>query len=62
MDATVLLERANLLLEQGRYGDAEKHIKQVLEQEPQNDYALSVLARCYLNSGEHDKGIEIIIS
>jgi tetratricopeptide (TPR) repeat protein len=60
MDATVLLERANLLLEQGRYRDAEKQVKQVLEQEPQNDNALSVLARCYLNSGEHDKGIEII--
>jgi tetratricopeptide (TPR) repeat protein len=60
MDVSSLLERANLLLEQGRYKDAEKHIKQVLEQEPENDYALSVLSRCYINNGQYDQGIEAI--
>jgi tetratricopeptide (TPR) repeat protein len=55
-----LIERANLLLAQGRYSDAEKFLNQALALEPDNDYALSVLARCYLNKGEHDKGIEII--
>lgn len=60
MDVSSLLERANLLLEQGRYKDAEKHIKQVLEQEPENDYALSILSRCYLNNGQYDQGIEAI--
>ena len=60
MDVTGLLDRANLLLEQGRNKDAEKQIKQVLEQEPNNDHALSILARCYLNNDEIDKGIEII--
>ena len=54
------IERANLLLEQGRYKDAEKYIRQVLEKEPENDYALSMLSRCYLNSGQYDKGIEVI--
>lgn len=60
MDASSLLERANLLLEQGRYKDAEKHIKEVLEQEPENDYALSILSRCYLNNGQYDQGIDAI--
>jgi len=60
MDVTGLLKRANLLLEQGRNKDAEKQIMQVLDQEPNNDHALSILARCYMNSDEVDKGIEII--
>jgi tetratricopeptide (TPR) repeat protein len=60
MDASSSMERANLLLEQGRYSDAERQVKQVLEQEPENDYALSVLSRCYLNDGQYDKGIEVI--
>ena len=60
MDVNGLLDRANLLLEQGRNKDAEKQVKQVLEQEPNNDHALSILARCYMNNDEVDKGIEII--
>lgn len=60
MDAASQLERASLLLEQGRYKDAEKQVKQILEQDPNNDYALAILARCYMNDGQHDKGIEII--
>jgi uncharacterized protein HemY len=49
MDITGLLDRANLLLKQGRNQDAEKQIMQVLDQEPNNDHALSILARCYMN-------------
>jgi tetratricopeptide (TPR) repeat protein len=60
MDTQVQLERAGLLLEQGRFRDAETQIRQVLEQEPGNDYALSMLARCYLNNKNYDKGIEVI--
>lgn len=60
MDTQVMLERAGLLMDQGRYKDAETHIRQVLEQEPGNDYALSLLGRCYLNSKQYDKGIEVI--
>ena len=60
MDVTGLLDRANLLLEQGRNKDAEKQVMQVLNQEPNNDHALSILARCYMNNDEVDKGIEII--
>jgi tetratricopeptide (TPR) repeat protein len=54
------LERADLLLNQGRPGEAEAWVKKVLEAEPENDYALSVLARCFLNGKQYDKGIEII--
>jgi tetratricopeptide (TPR) repeat protein len=60
MDTQVMLERAVLLMDQGRYKDAETHIRQVLEQEPENDHALSQLGRCYLNTKQYDKGIEII--
>jgi len=60
MDTESLLARANLLLEQGRYRDAEKQIRELLEQEPGNDQALSVLSLCYINSNQYDKGIEII--
>jgi tetratricopeptide (TPR) repeat protein len=59
-DIDALIERATLLLEQNRYQAAEQEIKKVLEIDPQHDFALSVLARCYMNSGQHDKGIEVI--
>jgi len=60
METQVMIERASLLLDQRRFKDAEAHIKKVLEQEPENDYALSLLARCYLNNKQHEKGIEVI--
>jgi tetratricopeptide (TPR) repeat protein len=59
-DISSMLERAELLLNQGRYKDAEQTIKKVLETEPENDHALSVLARCYLNNKRFDEGIAII--
>lgn len=59
-DTTGYLERADLLLNQGRPAEAETWIKKVLEAEPENDYALSVLARCFLNSKRYDKGIQVI--
>jgi tetratricopeptide (TPR) repeat protein len=59
-DISGYLERADLLLQQGRPAEAESWIKKVLETEPENDYALSVLARCFLNSKRYDKGLEVI--
>jgi len=59
-DINTLIERAALLLEQNRYQAAEQEIKKVLAVEPQNDHALAILARCYMNDGQHDKGIETI--
>lgn len=60
IDINAFLERGDLLLEQGRYKDAESFIKQVLELEPENDEALAMLARAYINSGKIDEGIEVI--
>lgn len=60
MNIDSLLERAQLLLEQGRYKDAETHIKQALEQDPDNDYILGMLGRCYVNSKRYDEGIEVL--
>lgn len=59
-EITGYLERADLLLNQGRPKEAESWVKKVLESEPENDYALSILARCFLNSKQYDKGIEVI--
>jgi tetratricopeptide (TPR) repeat protein len=55
---TLLLQRAALLLEQGRTADAEKMIRQALEQEPESSEALALLTRCYYARKAFDKGIE----
>jgi tetratricopeptide (TPR) repeat protein len=59
-DINHLLERAELLLDQGRYKDAELQIKQALSQDPDHDYALGLLGRCYVNNGRYDEAIVII--
>ncbi|MEO5593171.1 MAG: tetratricopeptide repeat protein [Chitinophagaceae bacterium] len=56
----VILDQAKLLLDQGRPKDAEIKIKQFLQQEPDNDYALSLLARCLYDKKQFDEGIEVI--
>jgi tetratricopeptide (TPR) repeat protein len=60
METGVLLDRADILLNQGRYKDAEDSIKQVLQQEPDNDYALAMLGRCYVNTKRYDEGLDVI--
>jgi len=60
VDTSLLLERAQLLLEQSRYKDAETYIRRALEQDPDNDYILSLLGRCYINSRRYDEGIEVV--
>jgi tetratricopeptide (TPR) repeat protein len=59
-ELNLLMERASLLLQQKRYRDAEIVIRQVLEQEPRNERALSLLGRCYLNSKRLDEGIAVV--
>lgn len=61
VDVSILLDRADLLLQQDRHRDAEASIKQALEQEPENDQALSLLARCYFDQKKIDEGIEVIL-
>jgi tetratricopeptide (TPR) repeat protein len=61
-NSEVQLDRARLLLDQGRVNDAIKEVKNVLQQEPENDSALSVYARCLYDKHEFDKGIEVILN
>ncbi len=62
MDNAVLLERAKLLLSQGRTNDAINAVKTLLQQEPENDTALSIYARCLFDKKDFTKGIEIVLN
>lgn len=55
-----LLERAKLLLEQGRSKDAIQQLQQVLQQDPENDFALSLMGRCLYNQKKYDEGMDFI--
>lgn len=59
-DVAPLLERANLLLAQGRPKDAERQLADALRIEPENDYALGLLARCKYDQKQYKEGIDII--
>ena len=59
-DIYQLLERADLLLDQGRYKDAELQIKQALSYDPDNAYALGLLGRCFVNNGQYDEAIAVV--
>lgn len=54
VDTGALLDRASLLLEQGRVQDAESAARQVLSKEPYSDGALALLGRCAYE-GQHFK-------
>jgi len=56
----ILLERAKVLVEQDRHKDAIQQLQQVLQQDPQNDFALSLMGRCYYNQKKFDEGMEFI--
>lgn len=55
MDAYI--ERANLLLKQGRVNDAISQVKTALQLNPDNDEALAMYARCFFDKKEIDEGI-----
>lgn len=59
-DVAPLLERANLLLAQGRPKDAERQLADALRIEPENDYALGLLTRCKFDQQQYKEGIEVI--
>lgn len=56
MDA--FIERANLLLKQGRVNDAISQVKTALEINPDNDEALAMYARCFFDKKEIEEGIK----
>ncbi len=59
-DVAPLLERANLLLAQGRPKDAERQLADALRIEPENDYALGLLTRCKFDQKQFQEGIQVI--
>ncbi len=54
------IERGKLLLEQGRYPDAEKELKKALSSDPENDEALSLLGRLNLDKGQDNEALKLI--
>lgn len=56
----ILLERAKVLLEQGRNKDAQQQLQQVLQSDPQNDFGLSLMGRCLYNQKKYDEGMNFI--
>lgn len=61
-DVAPLLERAQLLLAQGRPKDAERQLADALRIDPENDYALGLLARCKYDQKQIPAGIEAVKS
>lgn len=55
-----MLSRANLLLAQGRAKEAEKQLSDALQQDPENDEALTLLARCKYDQRQFREGIAIV--
>ncbi len=56
---STILERARLLLSQGRTTDAKKELQQVLSQDPGNDIALSLYGQCLLEEKKTDEAITV---
>lgn len=56
----MLLERARVLVEQGRHKDATQQLQQILHHDPGNDYALSLMGRCLYNQKKFDEGMGFI--
>lgn len=60
VNAEVLLNRAQMLLVQGRPRDAERSVTEALGQDPENHFALSLLARCKYELRQPQEGISAI--
>ncbi len=58
-EVEALLGRANLLLAQGRPIDAEQQLTDALRQDPDNDQAISLLARCKYELRQFNEGIAL---
>ncbi len=59
-DISPYLERAQLLLAQGRANDAIAQLKNALQQDPGSDEALSLYARCQFAQKDYEAGIATI--
>ncbi len=54
------IERARLLLQQGRVKDAEKEIGYALQQDPNDDEAILVLAECKVDVKQYNDAVELL--
>jgi tetratricopeptide (TPR) repeat protein len=59
-DTFQFIERARLLLDQGRVNEAMKQLKNALQQDPDNDDALALYARCQYQQKDFNGGIETL--
>lgn len=60
MEVSLHLQRASLLLNQGRVSDAIREVKNALAQEPDNADALALYTRCFYEQDKFTEGIEMI--
>lgn len=60
MEVSMHLQRASLLLNQGRVNDAIREVKNALSQEPDNADALALYTRCFYDQDKFAEGVEMI--
>jgi tetratricopeptide (TPR) repeat protein len=60
MHSTPALSRINILIEQGRYADAERSLRQLLGTDATNVYALALLAEVKLRLDDHEAATAIV--
>ena len=53
------IRRAQLLIGQDRYGEAEKEIGLALQQNPENPFALAMLSECYLENDRRPEALDL---
>ncbi|MEM6319197.1 MAG: tetratricopeptide repeat protein [Bacteroidota bacterium] len=53
-----LLERGNILFHQGRYQAAEKEYFKILAEDPNNPFALAMVAQCYLETNRKKEALD----
>ena len=56
-----LLERGNILYHQKRFPEAEKEYFKILAQDPNNPFALAMLAQCYLETRRKKEALEFAL-
>ena len=61
-DTFQFIERARLLLEQGRVKEAMQQVKNALQEDPDNDDALALMARCQYQQKDFNSGITTLQS
>ncbi|RYG05143.1 MAG: tetratricopeptide repeat protein [Chitinophagaceae bacterium] len=61
-DAGAYIHRAQVLIDHSRFADAENELKRAIQIEPDNDYILSLMAKCRMEFKDYAKATELIQS